>query len=134
MNSLNPVYMRISLHIRLETVLHLGEFSLCAYEIYMSQQLIRGYNILHMWTHRGGKLFQNTYNLFSFLIFKFPNAVIRLDHLRRFYEDRLSRSRLVMHNSLYLPFQSGCNRNYKPTIAYSRSNVFLNESIALRCP
>jgi DNA mismatch repair protein MutS2 len=90
------------------------------------------HDVVHVRTHQLRELREYHYYLASFVCLQLAYAVVRLNHLRRFHEYRLARRRLVVYDALNASLHGRSDRHNEATVAQSRRNVLVYETLALR--
>ena len=134
MHGLYPVHVWILFHMRFASLGQPGPFGLGMYQIYGGHEYIRMKNGSNMRTHLLGELCENAYDFPSLFRFQFTYSVVGLNHLCRFYENGLSRSRLIVHDSLDFSLQALCHGYDEPPVSYGRGHVLLDQALALCRP
>ena len=129
----NPVHHRLLVHFRLDGVGKVGKFGTRADEVHLCKHQISIYDVLHVRTYQLRKLRQNNYDFTALVSFKFTYAVVRFHHLSRFHEHRLTRRRLVMHNTFYTALHGRSDRHHETSVADGRRHVLVDETLALSC-
>ena len=128
----NPVDNRFCVHLRLDAARELCELGTCTNEVDLGKHTIGVHDIVHVRTHQLRELREYHYYLASFVCLQLAYAVVRFNYFRRFHEYRLARRRLVVYDALNASLHGRSDRHNEATVAQSRRNVLVYETLALR--
>ena len=128
----NPVDHGLRTHLRLYAARELRKLGACTNEVDLGKHTIGVHDVIHVRTHQLRELREYHYYLASFVGFQLAYAVVRLNHLRRLHEHRLARRRLVVYDALNASLHGRSDRHNEATVAQSRRNVLVYETLALR--
>ena len=84
-----------------------------------------------MWAHLVGKHGEYPYHLSALCCFELAHLVVGLHHFGRLNKHGLSRSRLIVHDTVYLTFHSRRYGYHQSSVSHCRGNVFVHESVFL---
>ncbi len=134
MFGLNPVDVRIGFRHGFKRHCGLGQRRFGADEVDECEKAVGVEYLWNMRTQQLGKLGEYAHHFAPFLSFQFSHSVVGLNHLGGFYVYGLARGRLVMHDTLYAPFQSRHYGYHQSAVAQGRGYVALHETVALSRP
>ena len=126
-----PVNQRIALHLGLYSAYGLCQFHLRPHEVNIAEEDIRLQQLRHVWTYLSRQFGQNPYHLPALLRFQFAHPVVGFHHLSRLHKHGLSRSRLVVHNTLNPSLQRGRHGYHQSSVSQCGRNILIHESLTL---
>ena len=123
--------MGLRFHLRLEGLHLFGHSGLGLYEVYLCQKLVRVEHLLNVGTQLVAEYRQDADDLTALGSFQLAHLVVGLHHLGRFYEYRLARCTLVVHNTVDLALQAWCHGNHQSAVAQGGGDILGHQSFPL---
>ena len=127
----NPVDHGLRAHLRLDAARELRKLGARTNEVYLGKHAVGVHDVVHVRTHKLRELREYHYYLAALVCLQLAYAVVRLNHLRRLHEHRLSRRRLVVYDALYAALHGRSDRHNETTVAQRRRNVLVDEALTL---
>ena len=110
----------------------LGEDGQCAQIVDMGEKLHRTQNRVDVRTDFARQDLEDADDFAPFGRFEFADAVVGIDHRRRFDKDGFARCALIVDDTLDFALQGRCHRNDQTAVAEGGRYVAVNVSVGLR--
>ena len=133
MYSVYPVDVRLVFQRWLEGLRQLSPVRLCLNQVYLCQELVGVQYLFHVGAHLVGEHRQDADDLPPLLCLQLSHFVVRLYHLGRLDEHRLTCSRLVVYDAVDAPFHLRGHGNHQSPVAHSWSCVLIHKAVLLCC-